>query len=70
MKNIATTYLLILFFLLPASCSEDVLDINTDPNNPTSVGPDLLLPVAHSYSALVQESYDGQNKLGNYMMYN
>lgn len=70
MKNISTTYLLMLLVLIMTSCSEDVLDINTDPNNPTSVGPNLVLPAAQSYSAFIQESYDGQNKLGNYMMYN
>ena len=56
--------------VLLAACSSDYLDINEDPNNPLSVSPDMILPVAQSYSAFIQESFQGQNSLGNFMMYN
>ena len=52
------------------ACSSDYLDINEDPNNPLTVSPDLILPVAQSYSAFIQESFKGQNSLGNFLMYN
>ena len=71
MKNIVITFKMLIIVLLFASCSEDFLDVNDDPNNPTSVSMDLILPVAQSYSAFMQESeQDGQNRLGNLMMYN
>jgi len=67
MKRLPSLY--ILFALFVVSCSGDYLDINADPNNPSSVVPSLVLPVAQSYSAHIQENYYGQNKLGNYMIY-
>ena len=69
MKSTLLISLLTLVVFFAVSCSNDYLDINTDPNNPTSVIPSLVLPVAQSYSARIQEDYYGQNKLGNYMMY-
>ncbi len=62
-------------FLLPAllivpSCSEDYLDVNTDPNNPTSVTPDLALPVAQHLTATYLFNMNRVNTLGNLMMYN
>ena len=41
---------LLIVVLLLASC-EDFLDVNVDPNNPTVVTPELVLPVAQKYSA-------------------
>lgn len=73
MKNILISIKMLAVVLLLASCSDNFLDINTDPNNPLEVSPDLLLPVAQNYSARVQESMGnprGQNTLGNMMMYN
>ena len=70
MKHTLLTSLFTLLSFITASCSDEYLDINTDPNNPTSVSPDLILPVAQRYSAYIQEDYHGQNKLGNYFMYN
>ena len=67
-KFLTPLFTLVLFFT--SSCSDDYLDINADPNNPTSVVPDLILPVAQRYSAYIQEDVNGQNILGNYMMYN
>jgi hypothetical protein len=62
-------------FLLPAvmliaSCSESYLDINTDPNNPTSVTPDLALPVAQNLTATYLLINNRVNTLGNLLMYN
>ena len=55
---------------LAASCSEDYLDINTDPNNPTKVSPNLVLPVAQLYTARIIQGDRRLNHLGNMMMYN
>jgi len=63
-------YILILTLpLLLGSCSK-FLDVNTDPNNPTEVTPDLLLPVAQVYTASYYQSSRGVNHLGNMFMYN
>lgn len=60
----------ILFALLiTASCS-DFLDVNTDPNNPTEVTPELILPVAQNYTANYNLGNRRTNHLGNMMMYN
>ncbi len=75
MKNIIkyTTMLFVAGLLLFSSC-EEYLDVNIDPNNPTEVTPDLLLPVAQKYSANALKASDGGgrriNTLGNMMMYN
>lgn len=55
---------------LAAACSEDYLDVNTDPNNPTKVTPDLILPVAQLYTARIVQGDRRLNHLGNMMMYN
>lgn len=55
---------------LTASCSKDYLDVNVDPNNPTKVSPDLVLPVAQLYTARVVQGDRRLNHLGNMMMYN
>jgi len=54
------------------------LDVNVDPNNPTEVTPDLVLPTAQKYSAELIQGYvdeDGfpirlVNTLGNLLMQN
>lgn len=51
------------------SC-EDYLDVNVDPNNPTAVGPALILPVGLNYTARWIDTDRGVNHLGNMMMYN
>lgn len=51
------------------SC-EDWLDVNTDPNNPTQVGPALILPVGQNYTARWIATDRGVSHLGNMMMYN
>lgn len=70
MKNILKTINVLAVILLLASCSEAYLDVNEDPNNPLTVSPDLMLPVALNYSAFDQERNRGQNTLGNMLMYN
>lgn len=57
-------------FLLLASCSESYLDVNTDPNNPVTVSPDLILPVALNFSNIIEERDRGMNHLGNMFMAN
>ncbi|MEZ4809870.1 MAG: SusD/RagB family nutrient-binding outer membrane lipoprotein [Allomuricauda sp.] len=66
MKKIDTVFLLILFML--ASCTKDFGEINTNPNQPVSVQPSLLLrQVIYDYGE--QMSYEGftaGNLLGQY----
>ena len=73
MKNILKYINLLLVILLLASC-EDYLDVNTDPNNPTEVSPDLVLPVAQKFTGEVMQCSDEGarrvNSLANMMMYN
>lgn len=59
----------ILFAFLFTSC-EDFLDVNVDPNNPTEVTPDLILPVAQTYTANYISRDNYSNMLGNMMMFN
>ncbi len=71
MKNILKYVNLLIVILLLTSC-EDFLDVNVDPNNPTTVTPDLVLPVAQKYTAdLIQGTGTRYiNTIGNMMMYN
>jgi hypothetical protein len=70
MKNIIKFAILLMVFGLAASCSEDYLDVNTDPNNPTKVTPDLVLPVGQLFTAKIIQERDGLNLVGNMFMYN
>jgi hypothetical protein len=70
MKNILISIKLVAVALLLTSCSDNFGDINVDPNNPSAVSPNLILPVALNYSAFSQERNRGNNNLGNLMMYN
>ena len=70
MKNILISIKMMAVVLLLSSCSDSFGDINTDPNNPSTVSPNLILPVAQNYSAFSQERNRGNNTLGNLMMYN
>ncbi len=62
-------FIYILLVTTLVSC-DDWLDVNTDPNNPTEVSPDLMLPAALDYTSrwLLADRY--VNHLGNMMMYN
>jgi hypothetical protein len=69
MKKIFKYTSMLLTVLLIASCQE-FLDVNDDPNNPVTVTPDLVLPTAQAYSAIVMHNNRRINNLGNMMMYN
>lgn len=69
MKNIITITVFLTVIGLFSSC-EKWLDVNTDPNNPTSVTPDLILPVAQYYTANIEHLDRRLNSLGNMLMYN
>lgn len=71
MKKILKYTTLLLVIVLMASCQE-FLDVNDDPNNPVSVTPDLVLPVAQVYTANIMQGNTVRrlNMLGNMMMYN
>lgn len=66
MRKILIIFILSGFFM---SC-EDYLDVNTDPNNPTEVGPELILPVAQNYTARWMHTDRSVSHLGNMIMYN
>lgn len=70
MKNIFKSINILVVVLLLASCSESFLDVNTDPNNPLTVSPDLVLPVALNFSNILEERDRGMNHLGNLFMPN
>lgn len=56
--------------LLTATSCEEFLDVNVDPNNPTEVSPDLVLPTAMQYTARYIGEDRYLNHLGNMFMYN
>lgn len=56
--------------MLFVTCVDDYLDVNTDPNNATTVSPDLVLPVAMTYTAEIIQGAKRMNTIGNVMMYN
>jgi len=68
MKKILKYIALLTVILLLTSC-EEYLDVNTDQNNPTSVTPDLVLPVAQKYTAELIQNDRRISHLGNMMMY-
>lgn len=70
MKNILISIKMMAVVLLLSSCSDSYGDLNVDPNNPSTVSPNLILPVAQNYSAFSQERNRGNNTLGNLLMYN
>ncbi len=69
MKSIIKFAIVLMVIGLLASC-EGYLDVNTDPNNPTSVTPDLVLPVGQYYTAGYQQTDRGLSHLGNMLMVN
>jgi hypothetical protein len=70
MKKLFKYIFMLLAVTLVPACSEDYLDINVDPNNPTSVTPDLALPVAQAMTANYMFINNRVNTLGNLLMYN
>lgn len=69
MKSILKISILLIAFGLFTAC-DDWLDVNVDPNNPTAVTPNLVLPVAQFYSATLEQNDRRLNSLGNMMMAN
>jgi hypothetical protein len=69
MKKYTYTIAIIALIFTAMSCSKS-LDINEDPNNPTTVSPNLILPVGQKYTAFIEERDRGINHLGNMFMYN
>jgi hypothetical protein len=73
MKNIFKYINVLIAVLLLASC-DAYLDVNDDPNNPTSASPDLILPTGQKYTAEIIQCTDAGgrrvNIIGNMMMYN
>ncbi|HLR24427.1 MAG TPA: SusD/RagB family nutrient-binding outer membrane lipoprotein [Fodinibius sp.] len=61
--------LLIAVGLLAVSC-DNFLDVNDDPNNPSEVTPDLVLPTGLNYTAEYVQQDRRLNHLGNMMMFN
>ncbi|MCP4458368.1 MAG: SusD/RagB family nutrient-binding outer membrane lipoprotein [Cytophagales bacterium] len=62
-------FIYIFIATLIVSCN-NYLDVNTDPNRPTSVTPELMLPVAQNYTARWMKTDRRVNHLGNMIMYN
>ena len=50
-RNIFIKTLLLLLAIVLVSCSEDLLDVNDNPNNPPVSTPSLTLPVAQQQFA-------------------
>lgn len=69
MKNILKYTSLFMAVLLLTAC-EGFLDVNTDPNNPTEVSPELILPVGQQMTAQWMQRDRRVSHLGNMMMYN
>lgn len=69
MKNIFKYITTVLVILLMTSCDK-FLDVNVDPNNPTEVSPDLILPTAQKYTGELIQSSRRVNHLGSMLMYN
>jgi len=69
MKKIKLIIPVLLIMIASTSC-DTYLDVNTDPNNPTEVTPDLVLPVGQWYTADLYQDDRGINHLGNMMMFN
>ena len=69
MKNIFKYITVLMVVLLLTSC-EKFLDVNVDPNNPTVVSPDLVLPTAMKYTGELMSSDRRISHLGNMLMAN
>jgi hypothetical protein len=69
MKFITGVLAMTLLAATMTSC-DDYLDVNTDPNNPTTVSPNLILPVGQAYTAYYMHGDRRASHLGNMFMYN
>ncbi len=70
MKNMFKYIVIIVAVIFSTAACSDYLDVNTDPNNPTAVTPDLVLPVAQHYTAQLHHGARRFNDLSNLLMYN
>jgi hypothetical protein len=69
-KKFLTGVLTAILFVTATTSCNDYLDVNTDPNNPTTVTPDLVLPAGQTYTAFYIHGDRRTNHLGNMFMYN
>lgn len=69
-KNIIIKAMAVLLLWTGLTSCDDYLDVNTDPNNPTEVTPELVLPVGQTYTAYYIQGDRRASHLGNMFMYN
>jgi hypothetical protein len=67
-KIIRNSMLVLATAAVTISCSEDFLDVNDNPNNPSESTPALTLTVAQQHFATLNA--EDMNYLGNYIVYN
>lgn len=67
-KILFKSFLLLLLSVVVISCSEDMLDVNNNPNNPSISTPSLTLPVAQDQ--FVSLNATSMTYLGQFMVYN
>lgn len=70
MKRFLLKYTTLILAVITLASCQDFLDVNDDPNNPTTVTPNLILPTGQKYSASVMQNQNRINSLANLMMYN
>jgi hypothetical protein len=70
MKKTTKYIFIAVLSMLAISCDSSYLDVNTDPNNPLTVSPDLILPVAQRYTDYSRNYGRRTNTLGNLLMQN
>ena len=70
MKTTTKYIFIAILSMLAISCDSSYLDVNTDPNNPLTVSPDLILPVAQRYTDYSRNFGRRTNTLGNLLMQN
>ncbi|MFV0378523.1 MAG: SusD/RagB family nutrient-binding outer membrane lipoprotein [Mangrovibacterium sp.] len=70
MKRFLIKYTTLILAVITLASCQDFLDVNDDPNNPTTVTPNLILPAGQNYSAKVLKNQNRINSLANLMMYN
>jgi hypothetical protein len=70
MKTTIKYIFIAILSMLAISCDSSYLDVNTDPNNPLTVSPDLILPVAQRYTDYSRNYKRRTNTLGNLLMQN
>lgn len=70
-RNKFLKYFLAVVALVSVTTScDNYLDVNKDPNNPTTVTPELILPAGQFYTAVYMHGARRLNHLANMIMYN